>query len=200
MVSIRPRHMSAVSSSTRKPVETTLSRPSPTTRSLGMIIGLSDPSTCWRLHPIGDAEQARNREAPDVGVEHPDGVPGRRQRGGEVDGDRALADATLAAGDGEHPARQPAPRCRGRSGGRSTAPWSSLRLRSSAFISPHEIFTAVTPGCTETRVSTSFLISARSGQPPIVSLMPTVTSPSRQRRRPTAPSRATRCRRRVRDR
>ncbi len=51
-------------------------------------------------------------------------------------------------------------------------------LRSSEFISPHEIFTAETPGCTDTRDSTSFLISARSGHPPIVSLMPTVTSPS----------------------
>ncbi len=51
-------------------------------------------------------------------------------------------------------------------------------LRSSAFISPQEIFTSETPGWTDTRVSTSFLISARSGHPPMVSLMPTVTRPS----------------------
>ena len=45
LVSIRPRHISAVDSSTRKPVDTTLSSPSPTARSLGMIFGLSEPST-----------------------------------------------------------------------------------------------------------------------------------------------------------
>ena len=53
------------------------------------------------LHALGDAEQARHREAPDVGVEHADGVAVRGERGGEVDGDRALADAALAAGDRE---------------------------------------------------------------------------------------------------
>ena len=51
-------------------------------------------------------------------------------------------------------------------------------LRSSAFISPHEIFTSATPGCTDTLPSTSRLISARNGQPRIVSLTPTVTTPS----------------------
>ncbi len=51
-------------------------------------------------------------------------------------------------------------------------------VRSSAFISPHEILTSVTPGCTDTLASTSRLISARSGHPLIVSLTPTVTTPS----------------------
>jgi hypothetical protein len=51
-------------------------------------------------------------------------------------------------------------------------------LRSAASISPQEIVTSLTPGCTDTRDSTSFLISARSGQPLIVSLMPTVTTPA----------------------
>ena len=50
--------------------------------------------------------------------------------------------------------------------------------RSSLVISPQSILTLVTPGCTATLVSTSFLICARSGQPPIVSLTPTVTTPS----------------------
>ena len=39
-----------------------------------------------------------------------------------------------------------------------------------------------TPGWVATRVSTSFLIWARSGQPPMVSFTPTVTSPSRRHR------------------
>jgi hypothetical protein len=51
-------------------------------------------------------------------------------------------------------------------------------LRSSLVISPQSITTAVTPGWVAMRVSTSFLIWARSGQPPIVSLMPMVTTPS----------------------
>ena len=40
------------------------------------------------------------------------------------------------------------------------------------------------------RVSTSCLIWARSGQPPMVSLMATVTSPSGVDRSPTAPDHA----------
>ena len=51
-------------------------------------------------------------------------------------------------------------------------------LRSSAVISPHVIVTPVTPGCDATRVSTSFLICVRSGQPLIVSFTSTVTAPS----------------------
>ena len=38
--------------------------------------------------------------------------------------------------------------------------------------------TVRTPGCAAMRVSTSFLICARSGQPAMVSLTPMVTSPS----------------------
>ena len=55
---------------------------------------------------------------------------------------------------------------------------SITSLRSSLVISPQSMRTSVTPGCTATRVSTSFLICARSGQPPMVSLTPTVTTPS----------------------
>ena len=50
-----------------------------------------------------DAEHARHAEAPDVGVEHAHGEPARRERRGEVHGDRRLADATLAARDGDDP-------------------------------------------------------------------------------------------------
>jgi len=53
------------------------------------------------LHPVGDAEQTRHGEAPDVGIEHSDGETLTGQRNGEVDRHAALADATLAAGDGE---------------------------------------------------------------------------------------------------
>ena len=49
-----------------------------------------------------DPEHARDAEAPDVGVEHADAQPARRERGGEVHGDRRLADAALAARDREH--------------------------------------------------------------------------------------------------
>ena len=51
-------------------------------------------------------------------------------------------------------------------------------LRSSGVISPHSMRTSVTPGCTATRLSTSFLIWARRGQPPIVSFTCTVTAPA----------------------
>ena len=50
--------------------------------------------------------------------------------------------------------------------------------RSSAVISPHSMVTVRTPGCAAMRVSTSFLICARSGQPAMVSFTPMVTSPS----------------------
>ena len=59
-----------------------------------------------RLEALGHAEQAGDREAPDVGVEHADGAALAGEGDGEVDGDRALADAALAAGDGEHPRRR----------------------------------------------------------------------------------------------
>ena len=105
LVSIRPRHISAVSSSTRNPVETTLSSPSPTASVFGhdqRTVAALDP---LGLHALAHAEQAGDREAPDVGVEHTDRAALAGQRDGEVDGDRALADTALAAGDGQHPRR-----------------------------------------------------------------------------------------------
>ena len=55
---------------------------------------------------------------------------------------------------------------------------SMTSLRSSDVISPQSIVTSRTPGCTPTRCSISRLMSARKGQPPIVSLTVTATSPS----------------------
>ena len=55
---------------------------------------------------------------------------------------------------------------------------SMTSLRSSALISPHSMFTDRTPGWVATRVSMSLRICPRSGQPPMVSLTPTTTSPS----------------------
>ena len=63
------------SSSTSMPVDTTFSRPAPDARArAGWIIGLSRPSTTLGLEPVAHAEHAGDREAPDVGVEHADGV------------------------------------------------------------------------------------------------------------------------------
>ena len=39
------------------------------------------------LHPIGDSQETRHGESPDVGVEHADGEPGRCQRCREIDRD-----------------------------------------------------------------------------------------------------------------
>ena len=58
-----------------------------------------------RLEPLAHAEQAGDREAPDVGVEHADRASLSSEGDGEVDRDGALADATLAAGDRQHPRR-----------------------------------------------------------------------------------------------
>jgi hypothetical protein len=47
------------------------------------------------------AEEPGHREPPDVGVEHADGQPPAGEGHGQVDGDRALADAALARRDGD---------------------------------------------------------------------------------------------------
>ena len=122
LVSIRPRHIRAVSSSTRKPVDTTFSRPSPTASVVGddqRAVAAVDP---LGLHALADAEQAGHREAPDVGVEHADRATLAGEGDGEVDGDRALADAALAAGDRRGRGSTPGPGCRRPAGGRSSGP------------------------------------------------------------------------------
>ena len=49
------------------------------------------------------AEEAGDGEAPDVGIEHADHVTRGGQGDGQVHGDRRLADAALARGDGQDP-------------------------------------------------------------------------------------------------
>ncbi len=97
-LSIRPRHMRAVSSSsTRNPIDTTFNVPSPHGRTCGTIFLLRLARLA--LEAAVDAEHARDRETPDVGVEHADGETPRSQCGGEVRRDRGLADPTLARRD-----------------------------------------------------------------------------------------------------
>ena len=55
---------------------------------------------------------------------------------------------------------------------------SITSLRSAGVISPHSMRTSATPGWMPTRSSISRLMSARSGQPPIVSFTVTCTTPS----------------------
>ncbi len=47
------------------------------------------------------AEQPRQRETVDVGVDGGGIVAERRERGGQIGGDRRFADAAFAGGDGE---------------------------------------------------------------------------------------------------
>ena len=83
------------------------------------------------------AEHARDREAPDVGVEHADGEAARRERGGQVRGDRRLPDPALAAPHGDHAGggrdlgrRRELRRLQARAASRSSAlPGSSRRTR-----------------------------------------------------------------------
>ena len=53
--------------------------------------------------PLRDAQHARHRVAVDVGVDHAHLGAAQRQRGGQVRGQRRLADAALAGGDRDHP-------------------------------------------------------------------------------------------------
>ena len=84
----------------------------------------------------------------------------------------------FARGDGQHVARLGDHRLPPRSRARSSGLWSSPRCAPRRSSPPQTIFVRATPGCSSTRVSTSFLISARIGQPLIVSLISTVTQPS----------------------
>ena len=100
--------MSAVlSSSTRKPIETTFSRPGGPAGSsrfaTSSVLGWILPSA--PAESAVDAEHPRDAEPPDVGVEHADRQAPGRERGREVHRDRRLADAALAAGDGQDPGR-----------------------------------------------------------------------------------------------
>ena len=85
--SIGPRHISGALSSRKKPIDISFR----SCATGGMII----LSTTHRL--LVDAEHVRDRVAVDVGVEDADVVAELRERRGEVDGQRRLADAALAA-------------------------------------------------------------------------------------------------------
>ena len=81
---------------------------------------------------------SRGTEKPQMSASStPTVLPVAGQRGGQVDGDRALADAALAAGDGEHAARRRDLRCRGRAARAFQRALSITSVRSSEFISPH---------------------------------------------------------------
>ena len=93
MWSIGPRQTTASSSSTKKPIDMTF-RPC---ASSGRILRCADDLRALRA----EAEHARDRVAPDVGVEHADALALGGQRGGEVGGQRRLADAALARADAD---------------------------------------------------------------------------------------------------
>ena len=162
----------ALSSSARKPIDSTRSRPSPTAELEG------DHLLVPGLHLARHPEQPGDREAPDVGVEHPDGQPAAGQGHRQVDGDRALPHPALARGDGQHPggvgdvgdaARGPGP-----AAGPGPSPPCAAR-RPSPRWSPT---TRRTPSRAPTWVSTSWLIWVRSGQPATVRATSTSTVPA----------------------
>ena len=93
LCSIGPRQTTASSSLMKKPIDMTLMP----CASSGRI--LRSPLTCGRS--AAEAEHARDRVAPDVGVEHADLLALGAQRGGEVDGQRGLAHAALAGADAD---------------------------------------------------------------------------------------------------
>ena len=94
MCSIGPRQTTAAFSSTKKPIDITLT---PLGESSGRI--LRSPLTSGLRV---DAEHARDRVAVDVAVEGAGRVAFGGQRRGQVGGHRRLADAALAGGDADH--------------------------------------------------------------------------------------------------
>ena len=149
-------------------MDTTFSVPSPTGTHVGLDLAVAAAEAAF------DSEHARHAEAPDVGVEHADGEPAGRERGGEVHGDRRLADAALAARHREHPRG-------GRHLGRAACSRALKRARCIAadfcswVISPYSTLTVATPGRPRTFDSTSWRIWTRSGHPAVVSATFTTT-------------------------
>ena len=142
-----------------------------------MILGLSDPST--RLASIrSEMPSSRGTEKPQMSASStPTTLPVAASAAARLTVTELLPTPPLplAIASTRHDSGTSV------SGARSRACQRALSItsvRSSEFISPHTMRTSVTPGWTPMRVSTSRLMSARSGQPPIVSLMPTVTTPS----------------------
>ena len=175
--------MSAWSSSARNPIDTTRSSPSPTR------VGLRHEAAVLGLDRPVHAEQPRQREPADVGVDDADDVAEPGERDGEVRGDRRLADATLARADGEHraPCRRSTSWARGpgRAGGRcpSGRPWR--RGRGPPSSRPRRGPRRGPPSAARTSRSRR----PRSGQATVVSAIPTwaVPSASTARRRSPCP-------------
>ena len=175
---MRPRHIRAVpSSSTNIPVDTTLSNPLPTTRSFGMIFGLSEPSTFSASSRSG-IPSMRGIEKPQMSASRtPTVLP-----------DAASAAARFTVTDDLPTPPLPLAMARIRVllgiavGAAFSRAFHRARVmtaeRSSAVISPQSILTLVTHGCTSRRDRMSFWIWARRGQPRMVSLTPMVTIPS----------------------
>ena len=121
-----------------------------------------------------EAEHARDRVAPDVGVEDADLLALGLQRGGEVDGQRRLADAALAGADADdvgdlreralgQPRGRPSVRCR---------PCFSVSDSTSK-----PTLTAVTPSTDLTAFATPVWKWPLIGQPGVVSDTVTFTAP-----------------------
>ena len=91
--SIGPRQTTASSSLMKKPIDMTFRPCASSGRILRSAVDLRALAA--------EAEHARDRVAPDVGVEHADLLALGGQRGGEVDGQRGLADAALAGADAD---------------------------------------------------------------------------------------------------
>jgi hypothetical protein len=137
------------------------------------------PSSCRGPRPSPCMPRSRGTENPQMSASRiADGQPPPGHRHRQVDGDRALADAPFARGDGDDPCRvgdvgRPAP-----GPGPAGAPGPSPTLRWSASITPVLTSThACTPGSAPTWVSTSLRICVRSGHPATVRATSTATVP-----------------------
>ena len=173
-----PRHISAVlSSSTSIPVDTTLSNPSPTTRSFGIMRGFSIPSI-RRASRRSEIPSMRGIEKPQMSASStPTVLPTLASAAAKLTVTELLPTPPLPLAI----AKMRVLRGICVSGACSRA-FQRARVitavRSSAVISPQSMVTFVTPGCDSSRDSMSFLICTRSGQPLMVSFMAIATTPS----------------------
>src|SRR5213080_2472581 len=92
LVTMGPRQMTGVWSPRNIPIDMTRSP----------LLGRDQASAFNRPRLVLDAEHPGDARAVDVGVEEAGALAEARERQGEVGGDGRLADAALAAGDGEH--------------------------------------------------------------------------------------------------
>ena len=160
MWSIGPRQVIAWSRSDRKnSIEITFTPPC---ASSGMIL-----RSRRHARPAVHAEHARDRVAPDVGVERGGGVALGLKRGGEVGGQRGLAHAALARRHADHVLHRRRARPRAaRPAGRAAARGPASRRRSARRTPP---VTRLTPSSAVTFSITAFSKWERIGQPGVVS-------------------------------